>query len=377
MKRVLIVSPSNKGTIALRTEDLYKSFLRNKDVVVNIVYIYKFTDGFDIGDKLFCSNYSKSGFRKIVSLISEVRWLNKIKRIFRPDITISTLPICSVINVLSDIGDKKIGVFRAPYEQLIDNTKGWILFLYRYLFPKLDKLVGVSEQVTLSMKKHFPGIPAENFTTIYNAFFADEIRRMSLEKLDSLEEEKLFENQIILSVGRIEKIKAPERLIKAYCTSNLCKKYHLVFIGNDTNNLQDALTTYACENGVERFVHFLGGKKNPYRYMKRASFFASSSTSEGLPGVLIESLIVGTPVVSTDSSYGVWEIFSVTNKYLEHFNDILITTNGIITSNVKDEELNIVNLSKAFNTMETKTFDCEFPFEKRIDIKDVVSQYLS
>ena len=198
MKRVLIVSPSNKGTIALRTEDLYKSFLRNKDVVVNVVYIYKFTDGFDIGDKLFCSHYSKSGFRKIISLISEVRWLNKIKRIFRPDITISTLPICSVINVLSDIGDKKIGVFRAPYEQLIDNTKGWILFLYRYLFPKLDKLVGVSEQVTLSMKKHFPGIPAENFTTIYNAFFADEIRRMSLEKLDSLEEEKLFENQIIL-----------------------------------------------------------------------------------------------------------------------------------------------------------------------------------
>ncbi|MGN1196968.1 MAG: hypothetical protein ACI4TA_05150, partial [Acetatifactor sp.] len=256
MKRVLIVSPSNKGTIALRTEDLYKSFLRNKELVVNIIYIYKFADGFDIGEKLYCSHYSKIGFKKIISLASEVSWLNKIKKEFRPDITISTLPICSVINVLSDIGDKKIGVFRAPFEQLIDNTNWWILFLYKYLFPKLDKLVGVSEHVTQSMKIHFPKIPAEKFTTIYNVFFADEIQKLSLEKLDSLEEEKLFDNQIILSVGRIEKLKAPERLIKAYCASNLCKKYHLVYIGNDTNHLQDYLTNLAKESGVEEFVHF-------------------------------------------------------------------------------------------------------------------------
>lgn len=376
MKRVLIVSPSNKGTIALRTEDLYKSFLRKKDLVVNIVYVYKFSDGFDIGDKSFCSPYSKSGLKKIVSLISEVCWLNKIKKDFRPDITISTLPICSIINVLSGARDTKVGVFRAPYEQLIDNTKGWILFLYKYLFPKLDKLVGVSQQVTQSMIKHFPEIPSDKFTTIYNAFFSDEIRNMALEKLDSLKEEKLFENKIILSVGRIEKLKAPERLIRAYCASNLCKKYHLVYIGNDTNNLQNDLTILAKENGVERFVHFLGAKKNPYRYMKRASFFASSSTSEGLPGVHIESMLVGTPIVSTNSSYGVWEALSATDNYIEDFRDIFVALNGIVTSNCADEDVNIANLARAFDLMETHHFDADFEFEKKIRPEDIIKQYI-
>lgn len=376
MKRVLIVSPSNKGTIALRTEDLYKSFLRNEDVVVNIVYVYKFSDGFDIGEKSFCSHYSKSGLKKIVSLLSEVCWLNKIKKDFRPDITISTLPICSVINVLSDYNDKKVGVFRAPYEQLIDNTKGWILFLYKYLFPKLDKLVGVSEQVTQSMRKHFPDIPVDRFTTIYNAFFSDEIRNRALEKLDSLEEEKLFKNKIILSVGRIEKLKAPDRLIKAYCASKLCKKYHLVYIGNDTNYLQEYLTNLAKESGVEEFVHFLGTKKNPYRYMKRASFFASSSTSEGLPGVHIESMLVGTPIVSTNSSYGVWEALSATDNYIEDFRDIFVSLNGIVTSNCEDENINIANLVRAFDLMETHRFNAEFEFEKKIRPEDVVKQYI-
>ena len=376
MKRVLIVSPSNKGTIALRTEDLYKSFLRDKDVVVKIVYLYKFTDGFDIGDKSFYSPYAKSGLKKIVSLLSEVYWLNKIKKVFRPDVTISTLPICSVINVLSDNNDKKVGVFRAPYEQLIDNTKDSILFLYKYLFPKLDKLVGVSRQVTQSMRQHFPGIPADRLTTIYNAFFSDEIRNMALEKLDSLEEEKLFENKIILSVGRIEKLKAPDRLIKAYCASNLCKKYHLVYIGNDTNHLQSDLANLAKDNGVERFVHFLGAKKNPYRYMKRASFFASSSTSEGLPGVHIESMLVGTPIVSTNSSYGVWEVLSATDNYTEDFRDIFVALNGIITSNCVDEDVNIANLARAFDLMETHHFDAEFEFEKKICPEDIVKQYI-
>jgi glycosyltransferase involved in cell wall biosynthesis len=43
---------------------------------------------------------------------------------------------------------------------------------------------------------------------------------------------------------------------------------------------------------------------NPFAYMARAAVFALSSAWEGLPGVLIEAMASGCPVVSTDCPGG-------------------------------------------------------------------------
>jgi glycosyltransferase involved in cell wall biosynthesis len=53
-----------------------------------------------------------------------------------------------------------------------------------------------------------------------------------------------------------------------------------------------------------------GFQSNPYPWMRNADLFAMSSDSEGLPTVLIESLILGTPVVSTDCPTGPSEILT-------------------------------------------------------------------
>lgn len=377
MTKVLIIAPSNKGTIALRSMDLYRAFLRKPDVETRAVFLHKYTDGFDIGDNEYCDLYSNSPFKKFFKLFREVLWIRKKKKEIKPDITISTLIACSVCNVLSNSKEFKIGLFRAPYEQIIRAESRFHRIFHPWIFSKLDRLVGVSEEATNSMQKHFPKIPAAKFSTIYNTFFIDEIKEKQQEQLDT-DDCEIFKIPVILSVGRLNTLKAPQRLIQAFALSDVKNKYNLVFVGADSENRRGELTSMAYDLGIENRVYFLGAKKNPYKYMKKAAFFASSSITEGLPGVIIESLLVGAPVITTNSSYGVWEILSCSDSYQKDLNDMYVADNGIITANTSNEEQTINSLKDAFNVMGDYSFrNHSFAFESKIKPEDIVNAYLN
>jgi len=68
------------------------------------------------------------------------------------------------------------------------------------------------------------------------------------------------------------------------------------------------LKMLASELGVTDRVHFKGFCENPYIYLQSSKGLLLSSDSEGLPTVLIESLICGVPVVSTNCPTGAREI---------------------------------------------------------------------
>ena len=62
--------------------------------------------------------------------------------------------------------------------------------------------------------------------------------------------------------------------------------------------------------GIEADVEMPGFVSNPLQYMARASVFVLSSEYEGLPGVLIQAMACGCPVVSTDCPGGSREILA-------------------------------------------------------------------
>jgi glycosyltransferase involved in cell wall biosynthesis len=57
-------------------------------------------------------------------------------------------------------------------------------------------------------------------------------------------------------------------------------------------------------------VILLGWQINPYKWINKAKLLLLTSDYEGLPTVLIESLICRTPVVSVDCDYGPNEILT-------------------------------------------------------------------
>lgn len=149
------------------------------------------------------------------------------------------------------------------------------------------------------------GIQPASITTIYNPFDFDRIRRLADEPAP------IPEGPYIIYAARISGRKDQHTLIKAYALSKLPHK--LVLLGGTTSEgerdyQRRFVEPLIAELGLQDKVLLPGFTKNPYPWIKHAKLFAMSSIGEGLPTVLVESLILGTPVVSTDCPTGPSEV---------------------------------------------------------------------
>jgi|GEM_PF-1269725 len=399
-KKILLLVPSNDGTIAFVSYNLYDAFLKTPNVEVKVALIYKFSDkdlsalgkGFSFEDSYSFSSNQVSGLRKQFSFFRMIFWLRKIKKEFKPDMTISTLNACSTINVLSGCSDFKIGLFQSPHFQskVLGHLIYWQnIFSYGFIFPLLDNLFCISQEVSNSILHSFPLINKKKVEVVYSVHNVLSIEKLASDELDELEM-KYFKGNVILYCGKLESNKAPERLVKAFgiIKDVLPKDTQLVFIGED-KNYYDKKQNYWTEiipllnhYKITDRVHYLGMKENIYKYMSRAKVVVSSSYSEGLPGVHIESLIVGTPVISTNSSQGVWEILSCNDKYNKELDGFFVADNGIICSNLSFNDttkynVDIQNMAYAIEyVLNNKLAKNDFLFKEKILAKNVVSKYL-
>lgn len=376
-KKILIVIPSNKGTIALCSLNLYLALLKIKDIDVKAVIVHKIPNGLEEfeGCEWFMDHVS-SGMQRLGVAIRQTVWLRKIKKEFVPDITISTLFSCSTISVLSGGKDFKIGIFHSPHQQV--KAAGKLAYLstlliYSFIYPFLNRLCCVSSEVKRSILDSFPTIPKKKVEVVYNIHNTDRLFSLANEPLSD-EEHAVFENPVVLYCGRLDKNKAPERLLMAFGESDLLKKsYHLVYIGVDTDSLWNRLEAEAHQMDVIENVHYWGAQKNPYKYMSRAKVLVSCSFSEGLPGVLIESLFLNVPVISTNSSEGVWEILNCADCYDSQLQSYHITDNGVITSNTGNPKIDIPNLKWALEYIDSMEYEnVPFNFGNKVLPENVI-----
>ncbi len=101
----------------------------------------------------------------------------------------------------------------------------------------------------------------------------------------------------ILNIGAFDRGKNHKLLIEVF--RQLPSNYHLVLIGE--GKLQEQITNLVYKYGLQKRIHFLGFIQNPYPYIKNASLVLLTSKNEALHAVAIESLILHTPVVSSNS----------------------------------------------------------------------------
>lgn len=135
---------------------------------------------------------------------------------------------------------------------------------------------------------------------IYNPFDFRKIRAMAEERVENLPV-----GDYIIHVAKFDRYKRHDILLDAF--RQLAPPIQLVLLTREHDDLRALIDRFDLRDRVI----VAGFQKNPYPWIRRAKLLVLSSDSrEALPTVLIEALILGTPVVSTDCPTGPREILA-------------------------------------------------------------------
>ncbi len=162
-------------------------------------------------------------------------------------------------------------------------------------YAKFDENVFVSQTSMTSFQKY---LDLKNCRVIYNTIDSDRIRKMADEKVEDIPFNADCIN--LISVGRLINQKGYMRLLRIFnrlvCDDQF-DNLRLVILGD--GHLRDDLEKFISDNNLSSKVLLPGFKENPYKYVKSADLFVCSSLHEGYSTAVTESLIVGTPVITT------------------------------------------------------------------------------
>ena len=225
----------------------------------------------------------------------------------RPHVLVSALPGADAATVCAaELTERAVPVVVTVRNVPEDYYAPEWLAASLMLYPLADAVVAVSRGVAESVQRSLR-VDAGRVRAIYNPIPADSIRRLAQEEVTH----PWFADgapPVVLSVGREAPSKDYPTLVEAFGLVRREVDSRLVILGKLSAPYRARLKSLARGHGVEGALGFVDFDENPYRYMRRAGLLALSSRSEGLPGVILEALACGTPVVSTDTPCGPREI---------------------------------------------------------------------
>ena len=180
----------------------------------------------------------------------------------------------------------------------------FIIYLKKKLYPSADKIIAISEGVKKTLVNEFK-IKANKIDVIYNPAADHRILEMAKEKV---EENYLDKNFNIINIGRLTKQKDHITLLKALKIVLKKIQCNLLIIGEGSERKN--INKFIIDNNLENNVNLVGYKSNPWKYLHRADLFVLSSIWEGFGNVIVESMILGVPVISSDCKSGPSEILN-------------------------------------------------------------------
>lgn len=210
------------------------------------------------------------------------------------------------------------------FSQSLNNSKSYRTLITLYLF-RISTLFSY-KIITCSngLKKEIKKIIFNNKQVyyVYNPIIDKNFYSRAYKSDKDLS--KFQKNYInILSIGRFEKQKNLEFLLKSFKKLNIYNQYKLFLIGD--GSLSSELKSLTQRLKLNNHVNFLGQKKNVNIFLRKSDYFVLSSNWEGFGNVLVEALFFNNKVISSDCDFGPSEILKKgklgklyeTNNYID------------------------------------------------------------
>lgn len=164
-------------------------------------------------------------------------------------------------------------------------------------YKKCDKIIAVSENQAEELRKFIPSA-ADKIITIHNLTDMERIQRKAAEDTTEVFDKTKFN---IVTVGRVSYEKGMDIAVQA-CTklveqgvANIC--WWIVGDGPAMPEIRTLIT----ETHMDPYIKLVGMKDNPYPYVRQADLYVQPSRAESFGLTILEALILGKAVVSTDT----------------------------------------------------------------------------
>jgi glycosyltransferase involved in cell wall biosynthesis len=244
------------------------------------------------------------------SLPKLIPYLNNVK----PEVMISALCRANIVALwarrLARVSTRIVLSERNTLSCWAKKSRAWnqrltLQFAMRF-YHWADAITAVSKGVADDLSQ-MTKVCREHIKVIYNPVVTPEMQRKMQAPLDH----PWFqpgEPPVVLAVGSLTEQKDFRTVIQAFAKVQKTHSVRLLIFGEGRQRPE--LEKLVAELGIGQDVSLPGRVENPYPFMVRAALFVLCSRWEGLPGVLIEALFCGTPLVATDCPSGPREILA-------------------------------------------------------------------
>ena len=164
---------------------------------------------------------------------------------------------------------------------------------YNILFPKVDRMHAVSHKISLKAEKL--GANRNKTDIIYSAL---DLGLLKTYKKNNYEPHKPFR---FLSVGRFHWVKGYQYSISAIANlKEIDKNIHYLIVTNNSisEEILYQIDELSLKNNIE--IIYPDSQETVYKIMRESDCLILPSVQEGISNVVLESMAIGLPIISSD-----------------------------------------------------------------------------